>query len=551
MDGEHTSAMLPMPTIRQLPAALFQRRRLKLSLDLKLIGGIVVLGAVGAFVGLAGWKGLLDQRAARELSATLSSDAHELTRVHNQFLRWVRTVDHHLSHPAPGGIPAVVLSEESPKTWLQSPARGRLESAAPKCRAAMATLETEATALRALLSQLGKSGSAAAGAATTELPGKVLARSKRIDEAFAQLDGDLQQALGALLESGELGMKHALWVTWAGMGFGAIVDGWVALMILRLVSRPVLRITHLLSEGAGRVGTAADLVSSTSHSLAIRTSEQAAGIRETEDSLTQLGGTTRRNSVTARQVGDLSKLAMEAAELGSREMRSLDAAMAGIKSASDEVSTIVHGIDAIAFQTNLLALNAAVEAARAGSAGLGFAVVADEVRSLAQRSAKAAKQTELQIESAIEKTRQGVEICTRVAGQLDAIVGRIRELHTAIGGVARASAEQDQGFEKVKGSMSDIDRATQANAASAEEGAAAAEELTAETRRLNAIIDDLCEMVQGSRSRFSGNPSLPVVRRDPSSAAVESRASSSIVPKFVPTPRGLTRAGLELAGAGS
>jgi len=348
----------------------------------------------------------------------------------------------------------------------------------------------------------------------------------RIGDAFVQLDRELRVVHDALVASSEQGMKHALWVTWAGMGFGAIVDGWVALMILRLVSRPVLRITHLLSEGAGRVGTAADLVSATSHSLAVRTSEQAAGLQETETSLAQLGATTRRNSTTARQVGDLSKLAMEAAELGAREMRSLDAAMAGIKSASDEVSTIIHGIDAIAFQTNLLALNAAVEAARAGNAGLGFAVVADEVRSLAQRSAKAAKQTENQIESALERTQQGVEICTRVAGQLDTIVGRIRELHTAIGGVARASSEQDQGFEQVKVSMSDIDRATQANAASAEEGAAAAEELTAETRRLNAIIDELCEMVQGSGSRFSGAPTqrsalsdltLPVV---PSLAAV-------------------------------
>jgi methyl-accepting chemotaxis protein len=51
-----------------------------------------------------------------------------------------------------------------------------------------------------------------------------------------------------------------------------------------------------------------------------------------------------------------------------------------------------------------------VEAARAGRHGKGFAVVAEEVRNLASRSAKAARETNALIETAVQKAEHGINV---------------------------------------------------------------------------------------------------------------------------------------------
>ena len=134
---------------------------------------------------------------------------------------------------------------------------------------------------------------------------------------------------------------------------------------------------------------------------------------------------------------------------------------------------------------------------------MGFAVVADEVRNLAQRSAQAAKETAGKIEGAIVKTGQGVEISASVAQTLNDIVTKVRQVDELVTEVAGASREQTQGITQINTAVSQMDKVTQSNAASAEESAAAAEELNSQSEIMKHSVAKLLELVGGAAAHKS------------------------------------------------
>lgn len=292
--------------------------------------------------------------------------------------------------------------------------------------------------------------------------------------------------------------------------FGTATVGIVALTvilgvaIIRSITAPLRRVILELTTGSDQVTAAADQVATASQSLAEGASEQAASLEETGASLEEMSSMIQRTADNARGAQQLSNETRRAAETGSQDMTEMNLAMDAIKASSDNIAKIIRTIDEIAFQTNILALNAAVEAARAGDAGQGFAVVADEVRTLAQRSAQAAKETAQRIEDSIEKSERGVQLSTRVAKGFQDIVNKARQVDELIGQIAGASQEQSQGIAQVNTAVSQMDRVTQANAASAEESASAAEQLSAQAKTLLDAVSELNHIV-GVRSDGEGS----------------------------------------------
>lgn len=310
-------------------------------------------------------------------------------------------------------------------------------------------------------------------------------------------------------------------------------------LLTRSITRPIRAVADRLATGADQTAAAAGQVSAASQALAEGASEQAASLEETSASLEEMSSMTQRNAASAISAKDLANQTRTAADTGARDMQEMSTAMADIKASSDNIAKIIKTIDEIAFQTNILALNAAVEAARAGEAGMGFAVVADEVRTLAQRSAQAAKETADRIQDAIDKSSRGVHISGKVATSLQEILGKARQVDDLVAEIASASREQNQGIAQINTAVTQMDKLTQANAASAEESASAAEELNAQAASLKSAAGELLSMITkvsatpAPTPHTHPTPSSPRRKTSPSSATAKPAA---LAPRPQPAP---------------
>jgi methyl-accepting chemotaxis protein len=230
-------------------------------------------------------------------------------------------------------------------------------------------------------------------------------------------------------------------------------------------------------------GTAAEIASGNDN-LSTRTEKQASALERTAASMGRLNAAVQQNASNAQQANQLALGASSVAVEGGEVVGRVVETMKGINESSKKIADIISVIDGIAFQTNILALNAAVEAARAGEQGRGFAVVASEVRSLAQRSADAAKEIKSLISASVERVEQGTALVDQAGATMDEVVAAIRRVTDIMGEISAASAEQSDGVAQVGNAVSQIDEATQENAALVQQGMASAANLKVQAQGL-------------------------------------------------------------------
>jgi methyl-accepting chemotaxis protein len=265
----------------------------------------------------------------------------------------------------------------------------------------------------------------------------------------------------------------------------------IFLSIRKSVIVPLRCIIGELSRKTGEIFSASEQTALGSRSLAEGTSEQASALEDTSSSLEEVSAIAGQNADNVKESDRFMKeVGLTVGETG-RILDELTAAIAEMSEAGRQISKIIKTIDGIAFQTNLLALNAAVEAARAGEAGAGFAVVADEVRNLAVRAAEAAKSTASLIEGAVRMTEKGMALAAGTRESFAGLVESTDKIVKLLSHIALSSEQQSGGIRQISDSVAELDKVVQKNAASAEQGAGIAQELSALAGEIKHLAEKL------------------------------------------------------------
>ncbi len=244
-----------------------------------------------------------------------------------------------------------------------------------------------------------------------------------------------------------------------------------------------------LHEASSQVASGSDQVSSGAQALSQGATEQASSVQELVATLNELSNQVNQTAKNSRDVNDL--IAATGAEVNNsnNKMSAMMNAMTKINSSSSEIEKIIKTIEDISFQTNILALNAAVEAARAGEAGKGFAVVADEVRSLASKSAAAAKDTTELIKNSLVAVSEGNQLAEETQSSLIKVVESAQQIESNMQKITEASDMQAEGIQQVTLGIDQISSVIQTNSATAEQSAAASEELFSQSNLLNNLVE--------------------------------------------------------------
>ena len=246
---------------------------------------------------------------------------------------------------------------------------------------------------------------------------------------------------------------------------------------LAIMTASLAQMVNQVRQTTVGIATASSEIASGNNDLAQRTEQSSSNLQSTASSMDHLTRTVQASADNARQASTLAATASSVAERGGAVVRQVVSTMEDINVSSRKIADIIGVIDGIAFQTNILALNAAVEAARAGEQGRGFAVVASEVRSLAQRSAEAAKEIKMLINTSVDKVASGTQLVSDAGVTMNDIVQSVRKVVDVIGEITAASGEQSAGISAINSAIGNLDQMAQQNAALVEQSAAAAQSL--------------------------------------------------------------------------
>lgn len=248
------------------------------------------------------------------------------------------------------------------------------------------------------------------------------------------------------------------------------------------------RLIREVQEAAASVGMGSGELADAADALAAGTVTQASSINQLVANVDDMAGRIARNSENEERVEERLQELEGLIINGNTEMGNLREVVKQIEGMSSDIKNIVGAIETIAFQINILALNASVEAARAGESGRGFAVVADEVGSLAAKTSESSKMTAELIANCLKQIEKAMACAVSTSDCLKDIVDNSEIIADAFKDITADTKEQAEKSLRIKEEISNISDVVQTNTATAEETAAATQELSDQAKSLSKLI---------------------------------------------------------------
>ncbi|RUM67551.1 MAG: hypothetical protein DSZ05_02365 [Sulfurospirillum sp.] len=239
--------------------------------------------------------------------------------------------------------------------------------------------------------------------------------------------------------------------------FGAVVTS------AKLLGDNISELFAVIQNTGGSLTDNTKVLSESSDSLTDAAAEQHTALKNTTNVLDHMKKTTRESIADIRRSSSMADQLAQSSEKGLVLATKTAEATDEINEKVEAINEAISIIDQIAFQTNILSLNAAVEAATAGEAGKGFSVVAQEVRSLAAKSAEAAAEIKLLVESAKSKSVEGKAISEEMIAGYERLKNEINATKNVIETVAYKSEIQEKDMVEIDKAVEKMNRVVSEN----------------------------------------------------------------------------------------
>ncbi|MBK7863900.1 MAG: hypothetical protein IPJ65_35890 [Archangiaceae bacterium] len=275
------------------------------------------------------------------------------------------------------------------------------------------------------------------------------------DEVRESIAGTRATSLAMAVATGLLGLALSLW--------------------LGRQSANRMSLMEQIGSTAGKLRGASENILGSCNEQAAGTTEQAAAINETRQTMVSLVEAARRISEASQQV-------FKNADHTSQTSSDISEAIKQLTTRAQKISDISEVIRSISDKSDLLALNASLEGTKAGEAGRGFALVAAEMRRLAESVMQAARE----IKQLAANIREASDSSVKAADEGRNLAGRTSDSAREI---TLVTDQQRNATEQVTRSMDEVSQLLQRSAESTkqtERAAAALNELADQLSRLTA-----------------------------------------------------------------